>query len=441
MKKWEISPPPISYVTHCVALVVEESSEINNKDFRYSADECKVVRGLYQRCCDILFSDIPDKYFQYTSVSSQLVKDFLGNVFIFLPSKGNFKSFYTRGKPKELDEDFEIEDDGLSMLTKQDRKRIRLGLMSLHGLDVNEWFFLIKNNILCFMEQDKYERGKYLIRKGIEAHVFRIREDLFLQLSFLGLRHSLLRNDFGFFITVIKRLAIRFQNPDFYFILYFFSNFFVDYNTDRNFMGCQRNLQRVFRRRLGLKPNMGGESASFPTKDVTESEEESTTMSGNEMVAERRQFSEKDYCLSLWSFLPNHLYRDTVKSIESSTGEFSLDICKGIAIAAIFFTHSKSRTHTNKKYYIAKGFDVLKRLEREVKSKEEKLVVYYNLGRAYHQFSILGLAESYYKRALATSDYEMKMNTIFNLSLIYKKNKGSAMYRDLLRNMRQIRKP
>lgn len=69
---------------------------------------------------------------------------------------------------------------------------------------------------------------------------------------------------------------------------------------------------------------------------------------------------------------------------------------------------------------------------------ESSSLACYNVGRAYHQLNLCHLAVPYYEKALAATDdtnaYEnLKRESAFNLSLIYRKSGSGDLARHILR--------
>lgn len=79
--------------------------------------------------------------------------------------------------------------------------------MSLHGLYTDEWFNLVRMNILCYIDNEKYSEAKFLLIRYLDAHISKTRRDLLIQIAFLGLKFSLIFNDLEGFVSCIKMLA------------------------------------------------------------------------------------------------------------------------------------------------------------------------------------------------------------------------------------------
>lgn len=154
-----------------------------------------------------------------------------------------------------------------------------------------------------------------------------------------------------------------------------------------------------------------------------------------------KYFQPRKPFLFLNSFLPNHLFSETVSQIESTFSKRRWSIQTEITLAIIVSSHSKSSTVTDRAYFIRRGFAILKILEERIKieisdrnEKNELLcVIMYNTGRAYHQFGILGFAESYYKNSLVSQNIELRRLALFNLSIIYRRNKSTALPKELIK--------
>ena len=137
------------------------------------------------------------------------------------------------------------------------------------------------------------------------------------------------------------------------------------------------------------------------------------------------------------SSLPNFLYPSTLEKICGMTKECTKSFETKVFLSAIFLCQCVSRKISNRKFFLDTGFSILKQLEEEATDRK-KHVVWYNLGRAYHQFSILGMAERFYRKSLETKNRDLKRMAIFNLALIYKNSGSATLHSSLLQEWKKL---
>ncbi|TBU09495.1 hypothetical protein CWI36_0024p0020 [Hamiltosporidium magnivora] len=433
-------------IGHFVDDLYQSNHEKKNE---FSSSECKKIRSLFHKIFFFYIenpNDDLERTLMFINTSNQLISDFMNNSYILNPKK----YILQQSLGKVYDSNFE-----------------KSRLKSLHGLNVDEWFEVMKMNILCHLKLKKYEDSMNLLNRCLKSGVFKQRSDIYIQFLFLGFKYSLLNNNYGDFVNFVKKIVFYYQNASFYFFMYFFSNFFADYNRDKNFGHCQKNLQRLCKR---VKENIGW-PVSNTTMNNKNTLQNTSTESNNKNIQYQykksyytNEFTSSLYsfnhpntflCLFLNSFLPRFLYSETVNYIENVTAVREKDIKTEIALSIIYFTHSKSRKINNKNHFISKGFEILKDLEKNDDYKDcssnsndsisihqnknlynfygcnGKCIIYYNLGRSYHTYGIIGFAEAFYKKVLKCKNVEVRKMAIFNLILIYKKNNSLNLVNEM----------
>ncbi|KAF7677985.1 Transcription factor tau [Astathelohania contejeani] len=434
-----------SSLTDEVNEYIDDANIQSKKDFRHSVDECKNTRMLYNKAMLLYANKAKEQTALFINTSNQLIRQFLNNIFIFVPPNTNFNTFLMRNernvitqKPLgEFNYDAKIKEiysnDTNNPIRELRRTNIRL--MSLHGLDVDEWFNILKMNVVAKIELMNYTDASALLIKSLEAHIFRGRSDIFIQLVAMGMKFSLINNDIDNFLVCIKKAIFVLQNNDYYFLLFFFCNFFIEYYKKKNYLTSIKNLQRVGKRKL-MSRNIKNKCHKIALDDLVRLTRSKLAKKENENQNEGedvdyvidRNVSNNDKLIFLCSYIPNFIYTESVGFIDKvfAVEEPSLEI--NILLASIYATHTKSRAINNRYYYVKKSFNVINKLM----GKGHDDVVNYNIGRLYQHYGVLGMAECFYKKALLTNDMELKQLAKFNLLLIYKR-KNVELWKALMR--------
>ncbi|KAF7703811.1 hypothetical protein CDIK_0159 [Cucumispora dikerogammari] len=160
-------------------------------------------------------------------------------------------------------------------------------------------------------------------------------------------------------------------------------------------------------------------------------------------------------CCSMYN-----IYSYSFKKIDDLLIELEKNVTIPYYLSIIFaincFNHSKSRKVRNRDYTIKRGFDSLfKALENQIKiynsikeqslslGQEEKTdaelldklsIIYilkYNIGRAYHNYSLNGIAEKYYWECRNSPNIHCRASGFINLLVIYEENSNSVMIEKL----------
>lgn len=363
--------------------VTEYIKEVENKkkhEFRYSTKKCKETRELYEK---IFCSGEIDRK-TIVEMVKPLIDDFLNNPFAVIKDK-NFRAFSSKNEKKDF-----IDPEALVLYHENSSKKelsdFLIRISSLHGLDVDEWFIVVKETIISLIMLEKYEEAIDIVKKCFDVYIFR-ENDLLIQILFLGLRLYLMCDDYDGIIDVFREIYVSLGYNSIYF-LYSLSYFFPDFCFNKNFGNIQKNIQRVTRRDL-LNPRSA-------------------------------QISE---LLSIISFTPRFLQTETVDFINSNieSNRKEVNIIKGV----ISIIHTKSRTLADKRKYAIQGIKYLKSIENDVYS-------VYNLAKAYHFFGYYSHAENFYLKVVDSENEELRNMAIFNLSLIFKGNKSRKVIEHLI---------
>ncbi|ELQ74413.1 RNA polymerase III transcription factor TFIIIC [Trachipleistophora hominis] len=354
--------------------MVQFFKSVNDKKvIRYTSKECNEIRRIYNETLQLrkkLEKFNETDLVSFIKVNSLLLHDFFNNLFIFNPNCHRLNSFFTRSdKPADFDE---------------------VIYQSLHGLDVHEWYEVVKGNFLCTIGNGTEEPFD-LLYKSLEASIFK-NTSFYFNIIFILIKFSTLLGNIKFLTRAVKKFYAK--NRTVFNLYHFLLNFFVDYCNSKSFRTAYNNLRRIHLRHVD------------------------------------KNIKQNDDFTFLLSNLPFFLYTETLDKIDQVYGNSELSDTNTVLLAIIYFNNSKSRRISNRNYYIEKGFSLLKRaLERDG---SEKDLIMYNLGRAYHHFGLHGLAETCYKKCMAT---KFKKLAAFNLILIYRSSQSKDLLRHFILNL------
>lgn len=395
-RQFEVSTKVQEYIRS-----VENSTK---ESFRFGPDKCMEIRKIFESSHQVLEND-PNSYYDYVR---PLLDDFFCNAFVIIKNK-NFRSFSNKNEKIDVEHTREIIkfDENLSR-RQMSEKLVRIS--SLHGLDVDEWFSIVKNSIFCLIYTNRIEEAVKLIENSFEAYVFRS-SDLMIQLFFLGIRMGLLAEDFDKITSIIKRMIYLYDYSVMYF-LYALSHLFPRFHISKDFGNLQKNIQRIVRKRH-----------RSCTDSFSESDSKNVLLEHGE---EGMQDSVTEF-MGMCSFLPRFLQTDTVDFIKEYKRSESTEI--NIMAGVIFIAHTKSRVLVNKKEYATVGINFIKQIS------PEDPIKLYNLAKAYHFFGFYMHAECLYLKVIDQGPEELKKMSIFNLSLIFKVNKSKKVLAHLLSKM------
>lgn len=432
---------------------VSAAGEIK-KNYRYTSDKCRDMRAIYSASNGVLLSDFK----RYPESTEALLDDFFSNAFVIVKNK-NFKCFLNKYERVEREKGIVPRGEALSR-REMAEKLVRIS--SLHGLDTEEWFYVIKNNIVCMIHCDRYREAKRLVLKSLEAHVLK---DLCytLPLSLLGIKIALRLNDFETVTRIIKGLAVALNYSVSYF-LYFLCNFVPDFYHYGCFNSFQKNVQRVGRRSMSMtRPSDSeqredtadshvsppqtehGEESRAEDDSTCETQEPRTRLQNHGIVVENSRTAETGQktahnklisrmpanreekitpFLIVNSYIPRYLFTETVDDL-APLGQNGREEVVTI-LSSIHLAHSKSRVLVDRMKYAKAGIKMLHGIGGD------SLFKTYNLAKAYHFYGCYPKAETYYLQVMDGDNEELRRMSAFNLSLIFKKNKSKKVLHHLL---------
>ncbi|KAI4290739.1 hypothetical protein PAPHI01_0013 [Pancytospora philotis] len=375
------------------------------KNYRYSSDKCKEMRALHSEANAVLAAE----YTAYPAAAKALLDDFFANVFVIAKHK-NFRSFCNKYERVERDTTILPYDENLPK-RKFAEKLVRIS--SLHGLDTEEWFGVVKNTASCLIRMGDYKAARRLLKKALSVHILR---DLKYStvLSFLALKVALHLKDFKTIVEITKNLVFSIDFSSSY-LLYFMCSFFPGFFRYKSFNHFQKNMQRASKRQLH---RLGAtDLAMSPATAGMESGQGDTLRLAD-------PFDAAGPFLVLTSYMPRYLFTETVDSLNGSIDAEQPSIATILGIINI--SHAKCRVVEDKMKYARTGMQLLSGISDEHVCKK------YNLAKAYHFFGHYSSAERLYLEVVAGPDAELRAMSIYNLSLIFKKNKSKAMLMHLL---------
>jgi len=380
--------------------VVEHLKEFTNKqDFRYSAEKCQELRRAYERLTQVK----PFEWEEFIEHSSALIEDFFSNPFVII-KKDHFKAFSLKNERVAVENASAIVATDAN-LSKRQLSDILVRISSLHGLDVDEWFAVVKQTIISMIIAGRCEEALELVRRCFDVYIFR-NNDQIGQILFLGVRVCLMGDDLDGIVEIVREMTRIFGHTSAYF-LYFISFFFPDFHMNRGFSSYQKVLQKYVRRSIasGDEPVEGNASA------------EPCGRAGSVDL------------LDILCFMPRFLQTETVDFIHASILSSRPEI--NIMKSAILILHTKSRVLQDRMKYAQDAVSTLKMLD-------ETPVTTYNIAKAYHFYGYHSHAEIYYQKVIENGPMELKRMSIFNLSLIYKNNKSRKVLEVLLSKANRI---
>lgn len=367
---------------------IKELAVPNKLDFRYSAEKCQELKMVFEKA----FSRLPFDCEQFLNDCSVLVDDFFNNPFVVVKNS-NFRAFSMKNERVGVENANGIVQIELDLPKKQ-LSDILIRISSLHGLDVAEWFSVIRYTIISEIMVDQCDIALETVKKCFNVPIFKDSNQI-TQILFLGVRVCLMMNDLDSLIEITRELSKKFGHSAAYF-LYFISFFFPDHYLYRSFSDFQKSLQKIIRR-----------AYTPETDECQEKNENIDSMS----------------FLGILSFMPRFLQTDTVDFLNSTIPSSRPEI--RIMKAAILISHTKSRTLSDKRKYASDAMTTLKTLE-------ETPVVLYNIAKAYHFFGYFSHAEIYYLKVIESGPEELKRMSIFNLLLIFRDNKSRKVMEALI---------
>ncbi|KAI5166642.1 hypothetical protein NEIRO02_1299 [Nematocida sp. AWRm79] len=430
----------------------------------YKEIDCMRMRSLMYKAMHIyeeqnIHDQSVRKYF--ISSAQELVMFLLKNTFVFAPKKKKRNLLENDHIPeeqligvKEFETDYELlhEINGLGKVFTNELseevilgKKIYFDVISslLGGLTVKEWSTVIRRYITALYYDGSYDLSILLLRKALTSPALRSLFEEYTGLLWLLVRVSKDAKDIESMhwgITNIIRYYAHRNSVDpvsFYYMCYFLISQIPKFHRKSEYYKFQKNVQRNLRRK-----NL---SRKKSTQDIL--------------------------TIMCFSYMPSFIYTYTAerleKNVEGSVHPYKdmplIDITRAIALSSLFLTHASSRKVVDRDRYIKKGIKILKDHVLLFKSVykhqqntvhtdvENGLIIYtvnitknglqditytednpteklglllYNLGRAFHQYKLYGLAELYYIESVKyTTNKELLILLQINTSLLGKQLK------------------
>lgn len=361
--------------------------DCSKQPFRYTEDKCKIIRNAY---LDALKS-FDDDPMEFPDKAAFLLDDFFRNPFVILKNK-NFKAFSNRHE-KIISSSIALFNEHL--YNKRTAEHF-IRISSLHGLDVDEWFLILKYSMFGLIYKNELDQAFELFEKSLDAEIFKYPSEFMIQILFIGLRLSLMTKDFDRIVDIIRRMIYMYDYSAIY-LLYAITHLFPEFYLNKSYSLLNKNIHRLVRMSLKTKPS-----------DLSLDPE-------NDCYYESKMHSITQH-MGLSSFLPRFLQTETVDFINEYKKEDSdkINLIAGI----INISHTKSRTLLDKKLYARQGITHIKNMPSEGHVKA------YNLAKSYHFFGFFEQAENLYLQVIENGVGEIRRMAIYNLLLIFRKNKS-----------------
>ncbi|EOB14880.1 transcription factor TAU-like protein [Nosema bombycis CQ1] len=402
---------------------VDDISNKEKKDYRFSLEDCQQFRDLYCESRRMFGIDFKE----HIKITRPLIDDFLKNEFIFIQS-AKFKNFMTADDRKiESLKGYKFAEDDPD---KKAKIIENVRHLSLHGLDTDEWFYVLFEYITSKIENRNYSEASFLLRRCLIAHLFVKRKDLIMTLFLFSVKHGLHNNDLVLLTYSFKKIIPIFGNYNLSHYFFYLANYFIEPQIQYAFGKFMRNIRRYFSRSYIENQNIIIDNTN--TTDAT-TLEESSSITGNindstQIISSKNSFApykfKVDPLCYLNTFLNKSVFTKTYKDIGKIRQPLSIN--EEILKTLIYVIACKSRNNNEKDSVIKFALKNLVELCGKVKG-EQKFAIVYNIGKVYDMLGYIGYAERYYKEAYQTSNRELKRMIRFNLILIYKKNNNSTL--------------
>ncbi|KAL6121510.1 TAU like transcription factor [Nucleospora cyclopteri] len=316
--------------------------------------------------------------------------------------------------------DFSEENENYFIRDKRSVRKQNILMSCLHGLDVDEWYWVIKNTIVSLLINHKYQDAVEIIEKYLETHIWA--ENL-TGIDFISIKACLFNNEIDLCCKIIFYLVSK-TNYSAINLLFFCCTFLNDYYKNDNLIKILKNVQKAYFRRK--------EGSGLEIKN-----EEEILSNQLEFSCERRKLSseEKEALYSdqlfLNSFFPRYSYIQTIERLFKATNKNNT--VNKLLLGIIQINHSKSRIIADQKEFARKGLLLLEEIEKDGVLDENitKDVITYNLAKSYQFLGYQLQAEKMYLKVIKSKNITIKRMAIFNLSLICRRNKSKKFLKQL----------
>lgn len=431
----------------------------------YTASNCTGARSLLYKAQHIFHSEAAqvagEDQTYFINAVHELIQLFLHNQFIFtsVKKKKKIRKEHKKIDPeqelisiKEFEEDYILlqEINGIGSIfysAEQEKdmhpaKKVYFDILAslLCGLSISEWIDILYKYIISLYRKNMHNACLLLLKKTLSSPILRTNTRDYSCLLWAMIKISIATEELQYLSYAINHMipfysrASSVNSLSLYYLVYFLISRVPSFFQSKYFFMVQKNLQRNLCRKMS-KPNT----------------EKSATL-----------------LLLAFSYMPRFIYTDTVKKLEDIIDfaglpeiDITLDgISRAVSLSSLFLTHASSRKVFDRSTYIKKGFYLLRshiekllsldispiesvsvqalmknkrivykfilpekkiHMYKENNHKEKLALLFYNIGRAYHQYKLNGAAEKYYLLSIKhTTDSNIHELAINNLALLGK---------------------
>ncbi|ORD99127.1 hypothetical protein A0H76_1378 [Hepatospora eriocheir] len=258
-----------------------------------------------------------------------------------------------------------------------------LKISSLHGLEIKEWSFIVKESIKSLYKELLYEQALEIVIKSLKTKL--LEEKFFIGL--LVIKIAIKSRSLSELIILIRYFCKTYNYTFYYFYCYLLRHI-NRYENSSEYTQFNRMIQRKM-----LKDN---NPDTLP--------------------------------LLIYTYLPRFNFVNTITDLADNfqTDNFNINLI----IGALLIGHSRSRRAKFPKKLVQRGF---KRLNDLTENTQEEIdYKNYNMGKAFHYLGLISKAECFYFKVLDSENVCLKRMAIYNLSLLWKNNKSNALIRHIL---------
>lgn len=383
-----------------ISEIVKE--ENNGKDhYRYQTKQCEKNQTLYNQ----LFNSVTDKL----SITNILVDEFFTNKFVIINDK-KFASFFDKSKSLMCKNDTKIISSDYFNKKNIESAKKHIILKSLRGLELIEWKNVLKIHFLNLICDNKiYEIKKFLL-KTIKVRFW---ENCITEFDLLGLKIGLIYQDIEFISEFFKAILQK-TNYSALNLIFFCLTFLPDAINHKSIIKIFKTAQRFYFLRSDKYLNL---AVIDNQKDIYSEKIQDIPCLLNkddkEIVYAERMF--------LNTFFPRFNYISTIKKIDKTIK--SIDYKTQLVYGISYINNCMSRILTDKYKFAMTGVEIIKKASENINDLDLKN---YNLGRTYHGIGMVQYAERYYIKCIDSSDIIIRKMALFNLSLLWNKNKSKS---------------
>ena len=383
-----------------ISEIVKE--ENNGKDhYRYQTKQCEKNQTLYNQ----LFNSVTDKL----SITNILVDEFFTNKFVIINDK-KFASFFDKSKSLMCKNDTKIISSDYFNKKNIESAKKHIILKSLRGLELIEWKNVLKIHFLNLICDNKIYEIKKILLKTIKVRFW---ENCITEFDLLGLKIGLIYQDIEFISEFFKAILQK-TNYSALNLIFFCLTFLPDAINHKSIIKIFKTAQRFYFLRSDKYLNL---AVIDNQKDIYSEKIQDIPCLLNkddkEIVYAERMF--------LNTFFPRFNYISTIKKIDKTIK--SIDYKTQLVYGISYINNCMSRILTDKYKFAMTGVEIIKKASENINDLDLKN---YNLGRTYHGIGMVQYAERYYIKCIDSSDIIIRKMALFNLSLLWNKNKSKS---------------